>query len=69
MNNLKYILIMIFFFTISCEKKESEWIDLFDGKSTDGWRAYNGEEIPTKWAVVDGELTFDTDLKLSLIHI
>jgi hypothetical protein len=64
MNNLKYILITIFFFTISCEKKESEWIDLFDGKSTDGWRAYNGEEIPTKWAVVDGELTFDTDLKL-----
>jgi hypothetical protein len=64
MNNLKYILITIFFFTISCEKKESEWIDLFDGKSTDGWRAYNGEEIPTKWAAVDGELTFDTDLKL-----
>jgi hypothetical protein len=61
---LKYILITIFFFTISCEKKESEWIDLFDGKSTDGWRAYNGEEIPTKWAAVDGELTFDTDLKL-----
>ena len=64
MNNLKYILITIFFFTISCEKKESEWIDLFDGKSTDGWRAYNGEEIPTKWAAVNGELTFDTDLKL-----
>ena len=64
MNNLKYILITIFFFTISCEKKESKWIDLFDGKSTDGGRAYNGEEIPTKWAAVDGELTFDTDLKL-----
>ena len=52
------------FFTISCEKNESEWIDLFDGKSTDGWRAYNGKEIPQKWAAVDGELTFDTDLKL-----
>ena len=51
-------------FTISCEKNESEWIDLFDGKSTDGWRAYNGKEIPEKWAAVDGELTFDTDLKL-----
>ena len=64
MKNLKYILIVLFFFTISCEKNESEWIDLFDGKSTDGWRAYNGKEIPQKWAAVDGELTFDTDLKL-----
>ncbi|MDC1337631.1 DUF1080 domain-containing protein [Flavobacteriaceae bacterium] len=51
-------------FIISCEQNESEWIELFDGKSTDGWRAYNGEEIPKKWAAVDGELTFDTDLKL-----
>ena len=64
MNNLKYILITILFLTISCEKKESEWIDLFDGKSTDGWRAYNGEEIPAKWAAIDGELTFSTKLKL-----
>ena len=64
MKNLKYILIVLLFFTISCEKNESEWIDLFDGKSTDGWRAYNGNEIPQKWAAVDGELTFDTDLKL-----
>ena len=64
MKNLKYILIVLLFFTISCEKNESEWIDLFDGKSTDGWRAYNGKEIPEKWAAVDGELTFDTDLKL-----
>ena len=64
MKNLKYTLIVLLFFTISCEKNESEWIDLFDGKSTDGWRAYNGKEIPEKWAAVDGELTFDTDLKL-----
>ncbi|MDG1344146.1 MAG: DUF1080 domain-containing protein [Flavobacteriaceae bacterium] len=64
MKNLKYILIVLMFFTISCEKNESEWINLFDGKSTDGWRAYNGKEIPQKWAAVDGELTFDTDLKL-----
>ena len=64
MKNLKYTLIVLLFFTISCEKNESEWIDLFDGKSTDGWRAYNGKEIPQKWAAVDGELTFDTNLKL-----
>ena len=64
MKNLKYILIILVLSTISCEQNESEWIELFDGKSTDGWRAYNGEEIPKKWAAVDGELTFDTDLKL-----
>jgi len=64
MKNLKCILIVLLFFTISCEKNESEWIDLFDGKSTDGWRAYNGKVIPEKWAAIDGELTFDTDLKL-----
>ena len=64
MKSLKFILITLLFFTISCEKNESQWIDLFDGKSTDGWRAYNGDEIPQKWAAVDGELTFDTDLKL-----
>ncbi|MDA9330277.1 DUF1080 domain-containing protein [Flavobacteriaceae bacterium] len=64
MKNLKYILITMILFIISCEQNESEWIELFDGKSTDGWRAYNGEEIPKKWAAVDGELTFDTDLKL-----
>ena len=64
MKNLKYILITLILFIISCEQNESEWVELFDGKSTDGWRAYNGEEIPKKWAAVDGELTFDTDLKL-----
>ena len=57
MKNLKCILIVLLFFTISCEKNESEWIYLFDGKSTDGWRAYNGKEIPEKWAAIDGELT------------
>ena len=48
---------------ISCNDK-SEWIYLFDGQTTDGWRAYNGKDIPKKWAVVDGELTFNTELKL-----
>ena len=48
---------------ISCNDK-SEWIYLFDGQTTDGWRAYNGKDIPKKWDVVDGELTFNTELKL-----
>ena len=56
---------LLFFLFIGCNTNNNqEWIYLFDGKSTDGWRAYNGETIPEKWAVIDGNLTFNTELKL-----
>jgi hypothetical protein len=45
-------------------KVPGEWIILFDGKSLDGWRAYNGETMPPGWLVKDGEMTFDTELGL-----
>lgn len=60
-NILKTLCLICLF--ISCDN-QSEWIYLFDGQTTDGWRAYNGTEIPEKWTVVDGELTFNTELKL-----
>ncbi len=75
-----YIILILFaILLISCqqksEKKESketesqteensEWISLFDGKSTKGWRAYNGDSLPPGWIAKDGELTFDTKLGL-----
>tara|TARA_B100001057_G_C22791342_1_gene927729 strand:+ start:512 stop:1135 length:624 start_codon:yes stop_codon:yes gene_type:complete len=37
---------------------------MFDGKTTDGWRGYNNETMPKKWEVINGELTFNTELKL-----
>ncbi len=40
----------------------NEWITLFDGKTTKGWRAYNGKELPPGWIAKDGELQFDTEL-------
>lgn len=43
---------------------EDDWIYLFDGSSTEGWRAYNGEELPPGWVVKNGALTFDTQLGL-----
>lgn len=50
---------------IENETKEiSEWISLFDGTSTEGWRAYNGEALPPGWIVKDDELTYDTELGL-----
>ncbi len=56
---------LLFFLFIGCETNNNQnWIYLFDGKSTDGWRAYNGETMPEKWAVIDGNLTFNTELKL-----
>ena len=66
MNNIKnYTLLCIIILLTACNsKKDSDWIYLFDGETTEGWRAYNGETIPDKWAAVDGNLTFDTELKL-----
>ena len=42
----------------------NEWIYLFDGVSTRGWRAYNGQNLPPGWIVKDSVLTFDTELGL-----
>ena len=46
------------------EEAQSEWIYLFDGTSTQGWRAYNGEKLPPGWTIRDSTLTFDTELGL-----
>lgn len=43
---------------------ESDWIYLFDGASTEGWRAYNGDALPPQWVIKDGALTFDTEARL-----
>ncbi len=41
--------------------KADEWLYLFDGTNTDGWRAYNGEDLPPQWLIENGALTFDTE--------
>ena len=46
------------------ETATDEWIYLFDGTSTEGWRAFRGEDLPAQWTVVDGALTFDTEMRL-----
>jgi hypothetical protein len=43
--------------------KSNEWIHLFDGTSTEGWRAYNGDDLPSQWVIEEGTLTFDTEQK------
>jgi hypothetical protein len=76
MKNTFYVIFgLIFFF--ACKEKatvedntkqeketvQSEWISLFDGTSTEGWRAYNGQKLPPQWVIVDDVLTFDTEVK------
>ena len=65
----KIIIVLLAVMTLnSCktgsENKDNDWIYLFDGTSTKGWRAYNGETLPPGWIVKDGALTFDTKLGL-----
>jgi hypothetical protein len=43
--------------TLTAEELAEGWRLLFDGETTQGWRAYNGTAFPdTGWAVVDGML-------------
>ena len=44
------------------QTETEDWIYLFDGISTEGWRAYNGETLPPGWVAKDSVLTFDTEL-------
>ena len=49
--------------TISCQDHD-QWIYLFDGNSTEGWRGYNSEIMPPGWTAKDGMLMYDTELEL-----
>jgi hypothetical protein len=41
---------------LSEQEAKQGWKLLFDGKTTAGWRAYRGKDIPEFWKVVDGAL-------------
>jgi len=42
--------------TLTDAEKAEGWMLLFDGKSMDGWRAYNADTLPPNWVVEDGAL-------------
>ena len=60
----KNILLIAILVGFSCsdqnKKKSTQWINLFDGSSLEGWRAYNGDQMPPGWKIVDSTLTFTT---------
>src|SRR5262245_25058991 len=43
--------------TLSAKEKADGWKLLFDGKTTNGWRAYGADSMPSGWQAVDGILT------------
>ncbi|MBI2071823.1 MAG: DUF1080 domain-containing protein [Gemmatimonadetes bacterium] len=42
---------------LTAAEQAAGWKLLFDGKSTDGWRGYRMDSVPSGWKVVDGALT------------
>lgn len=68
---MKYYVIALLIFVFSCrnqsvqsQKNSAQWIYLFDGSSLEGWRAYNGSELPPGWGIINNELTFSTEMIL-----
>jgi hypothetical protein len=43
--------------TLTGAEKAAGWRLLFDGKTTDGWRSYGADSMPSGWQAVDGSLT------------
>lgn len=62
MRNIVLVFILV---SLSCSdqhsKKSNDWIALFDGSSLKGWRAYNGDQMPPGWKIIDSVLTFTTE--------
>src|SRR5258708_39547815 len=42
--------------TLTDKEKADGWKLLFDGKTTHGWHAFRGKDVPDKWKVLHGAL-------------
>ena len=64
---MKYnlLFIMIIFSCKNIKKESNDWLYLFDGTTTNGWRAYNNDSLPSGWIIDDGALTFNKNDKSS----
>ena len=61
MRKYSFLFLLIFtLFAFCTSSSNEEWIILFDGKDTEGWRAYNGDVMPPGWKIIDEVLTFNT---------
>lgn len=59
------LLILFFSYNLQAQNKLSEqeksegYVLLFDGTSTDGWRGFQKDHVPSKWVVEEGTLHFN----------
>ena len=63
MSKLSYLLLaaaVAFSTTSFAGEKDGEWTSLFDGKTLNGWKGYNGVDIAGKWMAEDGTLHLDS---------
>jgi hypothetical protein len=60
---LALVLMVIASHTLSAQQPSGDWIPLFDGETTRGWRNYNSDKIGAAWKVVNGELFLDPTVK------
>ena len=59
---MKKYLIIILILSVSCNssvESNSEWINLFDGSSKDGWIARDGSDLHSGWKIIDSVLTLN----------
>ena len=49
--------------TLTAKEKNSGWVLLFDGTTTNGWHSYNKNIVAKNWKVMDGTLMMDPSLK------
>ena len=45
--------------TLTAAERSAGWRLLFDGKTTNGWRAYKSQSMPAGWMAMDGTLMKD----------
>ncbi len=60
-------LVLGLFALLACTEisAQGKWINLFDGKTTNGWHSYGEKTAGTAWKAIDGALVFDPTAKVN----
>ena len=47
------------------KEADKDWINLFDGKTLDGWHGYGKGDLNGRWKIYDSTLILDSTVKLN----